>query len=694
MNKRACQKKEFAFFLKAALVIISICFICEVFVFNARHYITHWGDGEMDMRSAKYELVNLARDEETGLFIPTERAEIVFPNINKRVVTVYIDALFSDKNESADTQIFEINYGDEENSDRTTAGFRVIRGVNESKYVTLQTSGKVSHIRLIIFGNKIPTVAIKGITLNKPVPLKIFWPRMLLFSTIAFCIVVVKHKKLFSLPLKSSSIGQNLLTAGIMLAFTAYLFALMLLTVPFSFDWPFKENFAYEPKDQYNAEIVDAILDGHAYLNIEPSKELLALKNPYDLGERNAANVYPPWDHTYYNGKFYSYFGIVQVLALSLPYKLITGRYIPTRVAVFIFSALASIFLMLIWRRLVFRYMEKMPLGMYALGQLTVAMGSMLSFLTIRPLFYETAVSSAMFFTTLGLWLLLGNSSKKKTWYIEIASGSLCMALAVGCRSNYIFYLLLIPVVLFDELKKLWNNKKRFLGLCAYVAVPCMFVACSLMWYNYIRFGSVFEFGLNYLISVAGKADSLLNPIAMLTRFLLGFFCYLMPSFNIKASFPFVFFKNINTGLAYKSYLYITSTFGLIALPVTWFIPYIGIVKRIIGKQRKPILYLTVAMICLGFLQIISITMLANAVVNRYTIDFFWLFALSGLFCAYFLYEGMKEYSRTIIAIMIISILLLFLVNLSGDGEGYNLILNNNPEIFYSIQRLLGFNTW
>jgi len=356
--------------------------------------------------------------------------------------------------------------------------------------------------------------------------------------------------------------------------------------------------------------------------------------------------------------------------------------------------------------------MKKMPLGMYALGQLAVAMCSMLSFLTVRPKFYEAAISSALFFTALGFWLVLGSSAKKTRW-IEITAGSLCMAMAVGCRANYMFFLLLIPVALFEELKEQWNDKKRFFCLCACVAVPITLIACGLMWYNYIRFGSVFEFGSNYQITVSYmKANNYINPIAKAMKFLVGFFSYLAPSFRVSASFPFLYLSNIDTGLAFKTFLYNTSTFGLLALPVIWFLFGIGAVRKIINKQRKPIFHLLIAMICLGFLQI-SVVVLSGGIVNRYCADFFWLFVFSGLLCAYFVYEEMAKYQERIIqiqsqlslnlcdmagnvitTIMFISIILMFLVTLSGDGEGGALIWNNNPAIYYFIQRLLGFNTW
>jgi hypothetical protein len=169
-------------------------------------------------------------------------------------------------------------------------------------YLAITEKGKASYINLMYSDHYMDEniiAAIRGVTLNKPVPLKIFWPRKLLFSIAAFCIVVIKRKKLFSLPLKCYSIRQNILTAGIMLVFIVYLFVLMLLAAPFSTKRPFKENFS-NARDQYNAEIVDAILNGHAYFNFELSDEFLALKNPYDVGERSSANVDYHWDTLYY----------------------------------------------------------------------------------------------------------------------------------------------------------------------------------------------------------------------------------------------------------------------------------------------------------------------------------------------------------------------------------------------------------
>lgn len=43
--------------------------------------------------------------------------------------------------------------------------------------------------------------------------------------------------------------------------------------------------------------------------------ELLALENPYDAGARDAAQINDiHWDHAFYNGRYYVYFGLVPCL--------------------------------------------------------------------------------------------------------------------------------------------------------------------------------------------------------------------------------------------------------------------------------------------------------------------------------------------------------------------------------------------
>jgi len=654
------------------------------------HFITAWVDEPAYYPNDNQSLVYMPDDEFT---------EIEISDINKRVVTVFIDMEFT---ANAVWQSLKIAYGDEDSSYRETATFYCFNNIAETQYVTLQTYGNVSYIKLI-YDDNAHIGDIKGIALNKPIPLKIFWPRVLLFFSVIFLGFIIKRKRLFFLALDEHSKWQKVLTVGIIAGFVLYLFGIMLLTYPFSTKVPFAQNLAIAELDQYNAEVVDALLDGHVYLDYEPTEALLSLENPYDIAARSAINANAPRDHVYYNGKFYSYFGIVPVLVLALPFKLIVGTYIPTRIAVFIFASSASIFLMLFWRRLVFRFMKDMPLGMYALGQLAVAMCSMVTFLMVRPYFYEVAGTSAMSFTALGLWLILGSVNEDKIKKIPLFLGCLSMALAVGCRPNYLFSSLFVPILLFDYIKTIWRDKKRLLTLCACVAAPYIVIGCALMWYNYIRFNSVFEFGISYILGVLNpKALALSNPIGKLSLIIVSYICYLLPSLKLDASFPFFSLQTINTAALYKGYIYQMPVLGVLALPITWFSFCLGYVKKTIEEKGTKIFYiLTSSMLLLGLFQIAMGPLLAGGIVARYELDFLWLFVFPGLICAYFLYEQAAQVSLSLGAAIqknaaigiIISIALIFLLTLSGSGE-LDQIRYNNPAILYYIQRLLGFNTW
>ena len=46
---------------------------------------------------------------------------------------------------------------------------------------------------------------------------------------------------------------------------------------------------------------------------------------------RKEAGVSVHWDHAYYNGHYYMYFGVVPVLLLFLPFRLLTGQALTQR---------------------------------------------------------------------------------------------------------------------------------------------------------------------------------------------------------------------------------------------------------------------------------------------------------------------------------------------------------------------------
>lgn len=85
-----------------------------------------------------------------------------------------------------------------------------------------------------------------------------------------------------------------------------------------------------EHRNQYE-ELADAMLEGHLDVHREDDvSALLAMENPYDLGARYEQGIEYRWDHSFYKGHYYVYFGVVPVILLFLPYKLIFGKTLLT----------------------------------------------------------------------------------------------------------------------------------------------------------------------------------------------------------------------------------------------------------------------------------------------------------------------------------------------------------------------------
>ena len=265
-------------------------------------------------------------------------------------------------------------------------------------------------------------------------------------------------------------------------------------------------------RDQYE-KITDAFLKGQLYFDVEVDPALLELENPYDRDARVEAGVESRqwndmWDHAYYDGHYYMYFGVVPVLLLFMPYRVITGNPLTTYHATQIFTALFIAGLFLLFAYLTKKFFPKMPLAVYLLLSTAVAVMSVW-YCVSYPALYCTAISSALCMMIWSLYFFVravfDEKITKKT-FLFAAAGSLLGALAFGCRPTIALgNLLVIPLfITFADKRKLTSNQWCYTVLCA---LPYVAVAAGLMWYNNARFGDPFEFGQSYQMTVADQTQ-------------------------------------------------------------------------------------------------------------------------------------------------------------------------------------------
>lgn len=373
--------------------------------------------------------------------------------------------------------------------------------------------------------------------------------------------------------------------------------------------------------DLYN-RLADGFLAGRTSFAEEAPPELAKLADPYDPAQNAPFKKYH--DVTYYQGRYYLYFGPTPALVLLAPWKLLTGSSLPQNLAVALFAwgaAALSVGLVQEIRR---RYFPATGLWLMVGIALALVSGSLLPMLLRRPLYYELAIASACFFGVAALWLLLRALADNGRRLLWLAGAGLCLGLAVGARPNYLFgSAAVMALCLLDW----WRREaparpeaRAGLLLRPAAALILPFAACilGLLAYNYARFGRITEFGTSYMLAGSnqtGLAQTSLWNIPVN----LYYYVWAPPQFS--AYFPFVqviHFPPFNPPADYSGQ---ENTYGMaFALPVMWALVFVWVALRK-GAPTGP--WQPWARVAAGLaLGNAGFLLLLMGAANRYMIDF------------------------------------------------------------------------
>ncbi len=260
-------------------------------------------------------------------------------------------------------------------------------------------------------------------------------------------------------------------------------------------------------RNQYEL-MAEAILDGRVEFAYGDEGEIATLDNPYSPSERKEAGVRYHWDHAYYDGHYYMYFGVVPVFLVFIPFRLITGSALTTYHATQIFAALAIIGIFALFHLLAKIFFKKLPYSVYLM--LSIAFSVMSIWYSIaEPALYCTAITSAMALEIWSLYFFVWAVWKEKRENRQIllaAIGALLGALVFGCRPPIALANVLVIPMLIAFLKQRKFTFKLLLKLVL-AAMPYVIVGIALMCYNYVRFDDPFEFGQAYQLTVADQTQ-------------------------------------------------------------------------------------------------------------------------------------------------------------------------------------------
>ncbi|MBQ8057122.1 MAG: hypothetical protein IJ275_02165 [Ruminococcus sp.] len=680
--------KNTALFASKALLVI-LLLESLVFNFNSFHV---WGSNfeefDLSLSDASVQNLSLAQNDTYRLENSDNEAVIEFTDINREIGTIYFDI-----NSTSACINYDIDFADESNSSyyirQGLVKGEIFPEIEDSKYVICNFSGDVSKLKIKLSSDSSFTLS-DTIGFNYSHPSTFSVLRVLTFLLFAVFVFLFVKSVFLNRSVKEQENSLKSVTALVVLVLLCIMMFMTSNAVGGN------DIFHMTDGNQMTKELVDAFEQGKVTLDTVPAPELLALDNPYDWSQRVENDVYALWDHVMYDGEYYSYYGIGPVVLLFLPYHLITGYYFPSMIATFIFSSVGLVFLALTFMKLCKRYFSDIPMSMYIVSLIMVLCTCGIWYCLLPSNFYEIAQTSGFCFVTMGAYYLVSANvfSKGKISVVKLMLSSLFLSIAVTCRPTTAIWCVVSLLFIGTGIIKIKRNKKQGENTVSYVKylsfalLPFVVIGSLQMIYNYIRFDSFTDFGIQYSLTINDFLSAQYH-----TQFAaIGFYNYLLAPPSFSSEFPFVA-TNISQ-LDVNGY-YFTATnngVGLFFRALPMLALFLSpCVLKYIKKENKGIvatLFLAVAVIAPC---IIIFSVWESGYGVRYMVDFAWQMLTCALFVVFMLYRHTKseETRRIYRYFMLVSMLCCIVINfgLTYSYISVNSISNETKVMLEEVAR-------
>ena len=648
--------------MKSKLIkLLILVIILEVVIFNYKAY-----------RNLNSSNKRMFKEEDFSCYESNEKyTYIEIDNINDEIKTFYINI------SNAKVVEYQLLYTDETSSEfREVAPKTYVQGIENSKYIDTYLSGKSNKIAIRIFA---PNINVEEICINDKIPFNFSLVRFICVYLFLVFLCVVREYDIF----KSTIANFNYKHECILLVVLA-IFCMLIFYINI--------NSRKEQKnDYYSYDFVDALAKGQSYIDKEPEKELVEMQNPYDNVQRNEKGLRRNddyiWDIALYNGKYYVYFGVLPALILLVPYHIITGQYLSTATAILLFSILAAISLKELIYNIFNRYFKNVSFKVMLYSFLILLFGSQILILNGTPRFYELAVISGLFFAIIGINFLFIAIKSDEINYKYIFLTSLFLSLAVACRPTMLLVSLIALPVFFNTFLENIKYKKN-IGKIIFAVCPYIIVGTALMYYNYIRFDNILEFGASYQLT--------LNDMSKLrNRFMTIGIGVMSNLFNVpilKDSFPFV--QNSNVIPTFYGYYYIENMVGGLFMLVPICFSIFGLYKLYNKEKKDEDLNKTILIFTLVGILICIVSIMMAGSTPRYLADYAWILIIAGIMTFVANWNNCetveaKQILERILGFMVVYIILInFCAGIVSEKENFKI---NSPKNYYKLKYVVDF---
>lgn len=294
--------------------------------------------------------------------------------------------------------------------------------------------------------------------------------------------------------------------------------------------------------------------DGKLYLQQTPEDYLLSMddlsdgedrlsgdRNIFDMSARDKlqeesdSDIKPKLDAAYFDGKYYVYFGVVPAVLAYIPYYMITESDLSNTVVVAIALLVFAIFVYLILDLFVRRKTARVSVAVVCLCYVGIILSTGMVDSIAFPIFYNVPILFGAVLTLIGSYLFMRAywTDKKKRQILFEFFGAACLIATLGCRPQFTIVALVVGIAyLALSIRK---HRISILDIAA-AAVPIVAIATGLLFYNYARFGSFFDFGSSYNLTGNDMTLRCFNPVRLID----GFFLYVFGMPHLSMDFPYL----------------------------------------------------------------------------------------------------------------------------------------------------------
>lgn len=655
------------------VIAVLACVLCEVFIFN----LAFWNSQHYQPIDSTVEIG--AGLKQTGDFTYTvtdpNTATMTFPNIDTHVDNVYIPLsdVTKGRSQMADptvpsTQTVSTGTSNSllsiriETNDAGHTAAKLLPetslngNVPQSHWITMRLAGNSTVFSIHVTSPQGTTLHLTGnpqLNVRRPFivnPIRIVAYLMIVIG--ALVAPRIRRNWISATDRETRAYWFAAGTLGVILVA-----AVTLVTRP----WESLRTSTWPPDYEYQW-IARSIISGHTWLDYPVSDTLQNMANPYDTDARNAAHRLSGEsflvDFAYFNGHYYSYFGVLPCVLFFVPHLLVTGSDLAPWKVVLVLGMVLAVLMVMLVRLLFARWGKDMPIVLQSLVALAaVCAVQPTMYLSFMSTIYAVPIVSGLVFVVGAVCLWLKASMMRPGWayWTLIAVGGVLIGLTIGCRPPMCIAIFLAPIILYRPIirqgsqahgggdlrsgRESWQSMAgAWISNALAVGIPALFSTFPFLWWNKVRFGSFTEFGAVYQLT----GHDMRVTAGGIARFPYAIWQGLLSPASVQESFPFL---KVVSNVAYFAGDYqgfygveprAGGMFFWAPFTLLFFALLAKRIRRSIDGDAGVLAAVAIVMGVASLLIDISVATLTT----RYLCDFGYLFAIGGVL-------GLIAWSRT-----------------------------------------------